>query len=268
MNDVTRILTAIEQGDPQAAEQLLPLVYDELRRLAAQKLAQEKPGQTLQATALVHEAYLRLVDAEPKSGAGTVAAISLPPLPRRCGGSSLTSPRQEACRSTGRPPPRRSRRTRNRPGRPVTTVCSNWMKPSTSLPGGPDTAAAGEAALLRGAHAGRCRRLPRAISADRGASMGLCPRLALCAVCVRLRPHADENLPDFLADLAAKRAGIDNRCTSGRSSMNGKDRCFKAIFIAALDSRAPDELRRYLDQACGATRPARTRRGASSRAHR
>jgi len=64
MSDVTRILFAIEQGDPSAAEQLLPLVYDELRRLAAQKLAQEKPGQTLQATALVHEAYLRLVDVE------------------------------------------------------------------------------------------------------------------------------------------------------------------------------------------------------------
>ncbi len=62
MNEVTRILSAIDQGDPHAAEQLLPLVYDELRQLAAQKLAQEKPGQTLQATALVHEAYLRLVD--------------------------------------------------------------------------------------------------------------------------------------------------------------------------------------------------------------
>ncbi len=64
MSEVTRILSAIEQGDPHAAEQLLPLVYDELRKLAAQKLAQESPGQTLQATALVHEAYLRLVDAE------------------------------------------------------------------------------------------------------------------------------------------------------------------------------------------------------------
>jgi RNA polymerase sigma factor (TIGR02999 family) len=64
MSDVTRILSAIEQGDPSAAEQLLPLVYDELRRLAAQRLVQEQPGQTLQATALVHEAYLRLVDAE------------------------------------------------------------------------------------------------------------------------------------------------------------------------------------------------------------
>ena len=64
MHEVTQILTAIEQGDPHAAEQLLPLVYEELRRLAAHRLAQEKPGQTLQATALVHEAYLRLVDVD------------------------------------------------------------------------------------------------------------------------------------------------------------------------------------------------------------
>jgi RNA polymerase sigma factor (TIGR02999 family) len=66
MNDVTHILSAIERGDPKAADQLLPLVYDELRRLAAQRLAHERPGQTLQATALVHEAYARLVgSAEP-----------------------------------------------------------------------------------------------------------------------------------------------------------------------------------------------------------
>src|SRR5204862_2662014 len=64
MSDVTRILSQIEQGDPQAAEKLLPLVYNELRKLAAVKLAQEKPGQTLNATALVHEAYLRLVDGQ------------------------------------------------------------------------------------------------------------------------------------------------------------------------------------------------------------
>jgi RNA polymerase sigma factor (TIGR02999 family) len=64
MSDVTRILSAIEQGDPHAAEELLPLVYDELRKLAAHRLAHEKPGQTLQATALVHEAYLRLVSGE------------------------------------------------------------------------------------------------------------------------------------------------------------------------------------------------------------
>jgi RNA polymerase sigma factor (TIGR02999 family) len=66
MSEVTRILSAIEHGDPHAAEQLLPLVYAELRKLAAQKLAQETPGQTLQATALVHEAYLRLVGTDAK----------------------------------------------------------------------------------------------------------------------------------------------------------------------------------------------------------
>ncbi len=65
MNEMTRILSGIEAGDPHAAEQLFPLVYDELRQLAAHKLAQEKPGQTLQATALVHEAYLRLLGSEP-----------------------------------------------------------------------------------------------------------------------------------------------------------------------------------------------------------
>jgi RNA polymerase sigma factor (TIGR02999 family) len=64
MSDVTRILSQIESGDPSAAEQLLPLVYDELRKLAAAKLAQERSGQTLQATALVHEAYIRLVDSD------------------------------------------------------------------------------------------------------------------------------------------------------------------------------------------------------------
>ena len=84
MNDVTHILSAIEQGDPKAADQLLPLVYDELRRLAAQRLAQETAGQTLQATALVHEAYLRLVGSGRGPATGTAAGISLPPPPRPC----------------------------------------------------------------------------------------------------------------------------------------------------------------------------------------
>jgi RNA polymerase sigma factor (TIGR02999 family) len=66
MNEITRVLYAVERGDPQAAEQLLPLVYDELRKLAADRMAREKPGQTLEATALVHEAYLRLVEGQPE----------------------------------------------------------------------------------------------------------------------------------------------------------------------------------------------------------
>src|SRR6266436_5886771 len=76
MSDVTRILSQIESGDPAAAEQLLPLVYDELRKLAAAKLAQEQPGQTLQATALVHEAYLRLGEQSFKSRAHFLRAAA------------------------------------------------------------------------------------------------------------------------------------------------------------------------------------------------
>jgi hypothetical protein len=107
MSDVTRILSQIESGDPHAAEKLLPLVYDELRKLAAVKLAQEKPGQTLQATALVHEAYVRLVGGQEsgarsqesegtltpalsqrereEGGSGTAAGIFLGRRRRRCG---------------------------------------------------------------------------------------------------------------------------------------------------------------------------------------
>jgi DNA-directed RNA polymerase specialized sigma24 family protein len=99
MSDVTRILSQIDAGDPQAAEKLLPLVYDELRKLAAAKLAQEKPGQTLQATALVHEAYLRLVGSGQGaggSGLGTreesSAAAAPSPSPHRLAPSPSASP--------------------------------------------------------------------------------------------------------------------------------------------------------------------------------
>jgi hypothetical protein len=88
VSDLTYILNAIEHGDPKAAEQLLPLVYDELRKLAAHMMAREAPGQTLDATALVHEAYLRLVgvgEAKEWNSRGH----SLPPRPRRCGGEVI-----------------------------------------------------------------------------------------------------------------------------------------------------------------------------------
>jgi len=101
MSEASRLSSAIERGDPLAAEQLLPLVYDELRRLAAQRLAHERPGQTLQPTALVHEAYLRLIGDEPgrpwHGRAHFFAAADIGRLRRpaaRCGGSTSTPSRQ------------------------------------------------------------------------------------------------------------------------------------------------------------------------------
>ncbi len=94
MTEVTRILAAIEQGDAQVAGQLLSLVYTELRRLAAQKLSHEKPGLTLKATALVHEAYLRLVGDE-QGKVGIAVAISLRPPLRQCDASSSRTPGKE-----------------------------------------------------------------------------------------------------------------------------------------------------------------------------
>jgi len=89
MSDVTRILNAIERGDAKATDELLPLVYEELRLLAAQRLSHESPGQTLQATALVHEVYIRLLGVSPR--AGRTGVISSRPRPRQCEGFSSTT---------------------------------------------------------------------------------------------------------------------------------------------------------------------------------
>ena len=149
MNDVTRILSAIEHGDPQAAEQLLPLVYDELRKLAAQRLAQEKPGQTLQATALVHEAYLRLVDAEEAqrwdsrghffaAAAEAMRRILVENARRKRGREARRRPTagRPRRRSTWSPgPPRRPPRPRRGPdqARPRTTrTRPSWSSSATS----------------------------------------------------------------------------------------------------------------------------------------
>ena len=129
MNDVTRVLSAIEQGDPRAAEQLLPLVYDELRKLAAQKLAQEKPGQTLQATALVHEAYLRLVGGGAASFGWNSRGHFFGAAPRPCAASWSRTPgartRRSAAalctvmmRTRSRWPPRSRSKTSSRSTKP------------------------------------------------------------------------------------------------------------------------------------------------------
>ena len=127
MSEVTKIIHAIEAGDPHAAAQLLPLVYDELRRLAAQRLAQEKPGQTLEPTALVHEAYLRLVGDRPNR-IGTIAATFSPRLRRPCDEFSWTRPaasrRSVMAAEDGACRFRIIRTSRNRP-----TTCWRSMKP-------------------------------------------------------------------------------------------------------------------------------------------
>ena len=151
MNDVTRILSAIEQGDPQAAEQLLPLVYDELRKLAAQKLAQEKPGQTLQATALVHEAYLRLVGRRDRPGTGTAAATSSPPPPRPCAASWSRAPGASSRASAAAAGQRLELDDLDVAAeRPRSRTCSPWTRPSTGSPReDPQPGRAGQAPLLR-----------------------------------------------------------------------------------------------------------------------
>ena len=111
MAAVTQLLDAAAAGDPSAAAELLPLVYGELRKLAAVRLAAEPPGQTLQATALVHEAYVRLVGPAPGMG-GTAAATSSPPPPRRCGGFSLNMLAEEAVQAGRRLAARRFREAR------------------------------------------------------------------------------------------------------------------------------------------------------------
>lgn len=113
MSEVTRILSAIDRGDPQAAEQLLPLVYDELRRLAAQKMANEKPEQILQATALVHEAYLRLVASPEKSARPDDGTPAQPRLPEFANRSHFFAAAAEAMRRILIDAARRKRRPKH-----------------------------------------------------------------------------------------------------------------------------------------------------------
>ncbi len=131
-HDVTRILSAIERGEPHASDQLLPLVYEELRKLAAQKLALERPGQTLQATALVHEAYLRLVDREVIARWDGARALL-----RRGRRSDAPNPRRECPTEADREMGRADRDSRSRwPGADRQSsppkTCSPWTRRSRS----------------------------------------------------------------------------------------------------------------------------------------
>ena len=174
MSDVTRILSQIELGDPAAAEQLLPLVYDELRKLAAAKLAQEKPGQTLQATALVHEAYLRLVDGRSKVSEQQLEMVARALLRRRRRGDAADSGRQ--C------PPQAAAQARRR------SAARGSGRQSRSLSDGPsdDDLLALDEALDKlaaveplSAEAGQAHVFCRAVDADEAAeALGISPRTA------------------------------------------------------------------------------------------
>ena len=209
MNDVTRILSAIEQGDPQAAEQLLPLVYDELRKLAAQRLAQEKPGQTLQATALVHEAYLRLV------GRRGGPAMGRPrPLLRRRRRGHAPHPRRErppqAAPEARRRPAAASTSTRSSsPSRPPPTTCSPSTRPSTRLGRrGPGQGRAGQAPLLR--RPDRSTRPPSVLGIsprDRRPPLGVTPGPGSLGELAR-RPTAPRTIPEISPDPWSQPAAV------------------------------------------------------------
>ena len=267
MNDVTRILSAIEQGDPQAAEQLLPLVYDELRKLAAQRLAQEKPGQTLQATALVHEAYLRLV------GRRRGPALEQPrPLLRRRRRGHAPHPRRE------RPPQ----------GRPRSTAAAASGSTSTTSTGrrrarredllaldealaalgrrGPAEGRAGQAPLLRRPDRRARRRAALGISPQPPTATGPYARAWLSPrPCRRAATRPTIPGPKIRRDLIGRRwrigASVDVE-TCGRRSRprTGRMRARseldeEAIFLAAAGAiRRPEARGAYLDRACGRSR--------------
>ena len=179
MNEVTRVLSAIEQGDPQAAEQLLPLVYDELRRLAAQRLAQEKPGQTLQATALVHEAYLRLVDSERGqdwNSRGHFFAAAAEAMRRILVENAR---RKRAVKHGGarRSWSSTSSRSRHRTFPTISLAVDEALTHFTV--GRSESGRAGETPLLRRAHRQASGRGSRYLATNGRLALGVCPGLAL-----------------------------------------------------------------------------------------
>ena len=259
MNDVTRILSAIEQGDPQAAEQLLPLVYDELRKLAAQKLAQEKPGQTLQATALVHEAYLRLV------GRRRGPALGQPrPLLRRRGRGHAADPRRER-------PPQAARRSAAAAGSgssstpteiaapAAPTTCSPSTRPSTELAA--DDPQAAELVKLRYFAGSDDRaRPPRSWASRprRPTASGLTPgpgcsrRSGDARGRLRTTAAIDKFLR-FFAQSGAETSHCEVGALRGESRDGRRhDRASKPSSSRPSRATTPAERAAYLDEACGA----------------
>ena len=261
MTDVTRILSAIEQGDPQAAEQLLPLVYDELRKLAAQKLAQEKPGQTLQATALVHEAYLRLVGSEPRPATGTAAATSSPRPPRPCAASSSRTPAASGRPKHGGERQRvdldeaGARRTRRR-AEDLLALDEALTRLAAEDPGKAELV---KLRFFAGLTIERGRRGPRHLAAHRRPLLGLRPGLAAPRgrAATRAGPAAEkffvrtrERTPAPILALAVEAA--ESRTQVGRR--HADDPSAKRSSSRPWSCRVADERAAFLDGPAAATR--------------
>ena len=220
MNDVTRILSAIEHGDPEAAEQLLPLVYDELRRLAAQRLAARTPGQTLQATALVHEAYLRLVgpeDAPRWDSRGHFFAAAAEAMRRILVENARRKRAEKHGGGLRTPGPRRGG---DRGRRPLRGPPGPRRGADEARGRGPGQGRAGQAPLLRRPvrRGGRPRR--SASPAQRPIATGITPRSGCSASCGGRRARA--KTPEFSPAREARRPrflalpyGADRSTTRG-----------------------------------------------------
>ena len=254
MSDATRILSAASAGDPRAAEQLLPLVYDELRKLAAARLAREKPGQTLQPTALVHEAYLRLVGGGGPgwNGRGHFFAAAAEAMRRilverarrkqatKRGGDRQRVDLDEADSPLPRP--------RRRPARPGRGPRPGWPRDD------PDAAELVKLRYFAGLTDRPGGRVPRHLPPDRRPRTGPTPGPG-CTASSRRQPsrRSPRSRRHFLADSSARfRTDRRRQLTARSRSMSDQDRPRRTIFLAALERRRTrTDRRRVPRRACG-----------------
>ena len=261
MSDVTRILSQIESGDPSAAEQLLPLVYDELRKLAAAKMAQEKPGQTLQATALVHEAYLRLVDGGTAQHHGTAGGISLRRRPRRCGGCWSKTLAARQCQTGGGDLKRLELTTWIPPPDPLETICWPLDEALDGLRSEAPDCRTCQASLLCG-HDPSARR-PKGLGIsprNRLYSLGLCQSLAARELEARLGDAKPVRI-----DLGSQNSPILVRKLQSRLRIDSYGARTRPVMLHALErskrssswpltGRDSADRRRFLDEPVATTR--------------
>ena len=257
MNEVTRILAAIDRGDPRAADQLLPLVYDELRRLAAQRLAREKPGQTLQANRPGARGLRATGGWRTSPGTGTAGATSSARRPRPCGASSSRTPGANGGSSTAvrgggstwTRPPWRNRRAGGR-------AAGRRRGPGSPVRRGSAGRRAGQAALLRRADHRAGRRGRSACRREKGTGSGLMPGPG-CSAPGRGRGRrrlSPEIRPRLAVIGPGRRTGLVRSSASPfeDTMMSATSPDVKSIFGRALEIESPAERSAFLGEACAA----------------